>query len=370
MTPKIVLIIPGKANPHRLNGVNKVVYSVAQEIHNAGNPVDVWGISADTKVETSYPFPLTLFQGSVRSFCLPEGFQDAITAQPAGTIFHLHGVMNPLYFTLARYFKAQGLPYVVTPHGALLKRSLRRGFWYKYLYLILFEKNVLRNAKAIHCITDKEKSDLKKWCKPSRIKIIPNGTVIQKKHKRPHAKHEEPIFLFMGRFDIQHKGIDLVLAAFAAYHQKAHKGQLILVGRGYDEDWIKARIRELHLSHKIRILPPQFDQDKDDLLARVDIFVHPSRWDVLPTSTLEAAAAGLPLIISKASGFGSKIHNYHAGWTTYTDHTSELAQKFLLAYKRWMQGKTIEIGRNAQKMIADHFLWSKIVPDYYEKLYD
>ena len=50
---EIIHLILGKANPQRMNGVNKVVYQLATEQTNAGKTVIVYGIAADTNI--NYP---------------------------------------------------------------------------------------------------------------------------------------------------------------------------------------------------------------------------------------------------------------------------------------------------------------------------
>ena len=60
---KIIHIILGKANPKRMNGVNKVVYSLASIQLEQGFDVEVWGITPEIESGASHepPFPLRLF---------------------------------------------------------------------------------------------------------------------------------------------------------------------------------------------------------------------------------------------------------------------------------------------------------------------
>jgi glycosyltransferase involved in cell wall biosynthesis len=366
---KVIHIVPGKANINRLNGVNKVVYSVAMESIKAGKDVEVWGIATDDKNTHNHPFPFRIFVCNLRYFSLNSQLKEAIREQPQGTVFHLHGVLIPAYSAFTRLLRQLKYSYVVTPHGALLKRSLRRGAWYKYLYFYLFEYRLLKRAKVVHCITAQEKEQLQAICSAVKIKIIPNGT-----HSVPLGEsnrlHDEPLFLYMGRFDKQHKGLDIALKAFGIFYQKYRKGRFILTGDGPDKNRLKKIIASHRLDPFVILLPPQYGADKDDLLAKTDIFVHPSRWDVMPTSCLEAAMAGKPLIVSRATGMAYKVEQAHAGWATMTKHPSELAQKFRLAYKAWADGKIINMSANARQMIMDNdLLWPSLIHHYYKKLY-
>ena len=46
---EIIHIVLGKANPDRMNGVNKVVYQLATKQADFGEKVAVWGITNDTE---------------------------------------------------------------------------------------------------------------------------------------------------------------------------------------------------------------------------------------------------------------------------------------------------------------------------------
>ena len=365
--PKVVHILPGKANPDRLNGVNKVVSAIAAQAFQTGHNVEVWGISADTDASPQHIFPFQLFKGDTKRFVVPYDLQQAILGQAAGTCFHLHGALIPLYYSITRLLHTHGYRYIVTPHGALLKRSLRRGWWYKYIYAACYERTILRQARFIHCITRIEKDELAGLCKNLPVKIIPNGTFYRDPPQRPKP-HDEPVFLYMGRFDKRHKGLDILLKAFAIFRQSS-RGQLILMGEGPDHGWLNRAITDLHLQSCVQIVPPHYGADKDAMLERCDIFVHASRWDVMPTGCLEAAAHGKPLIIPKATGLSTYIRDYHAGWITLSRHPSELAQKFNLAAKSWRKGQSFAIGQQANAIIHDKLRWDVIVPKFYQALY-
>ena len=60
---KIIHLVLGKANPERMNGVNKVVHQLAKTQATLGQKVSVWGIAND--LIPNYPirnFKTVLFQ--------------------------------------------------------------------------------------------------------------------------------------------------------------------------------------------------------------------------------------------------------------------------------------------------------------------
>ena len=88
---EIIHIVLGKANPDRLNGVNKVVYNMASEQSKAGKSVQVWGITPNPVHD--YPernFKTLLFQEERFHFFMPRALKEAILGNK-NTIFHING---------------------------------------------------------------------------------------------------------------------------------------------------------------------------------------------------------------------------------------------------------------------------------------
>ena len=43
---KIIHLVLGKANPNRMNGVNKVAHYHAEYLHKLGHEVEIWGLTS------------------------------------------------------------------------------------------------------------------------------------------------------------------------------------------------------------------------------------------------------------------------------------------------------------------------------------
>ena len=102
---EIIHIVLGKANPDRLNGVNKVVYNMATEQTKAGKKVEVWGITDN--LEHNYPdrnFKTKLFKASKFPFFIDHKLKTAILHHKNG-VFHMHGGWIPVFSSLAKFFK-------------------------------------------------------------------------------------------------------------------------------------------------------------------------------------------------------------------------------------------------------------------------
>jgi glycosyltransferase involved in cell wall biosynthesis len=108
-----------------------------------------------------------------------------------------------------------------------------------------------------------------------------------------------PHLLAVGRLS-QEKGFDLLLEAFAALRERYPVADLILVGSGREETALKSLCRSLGLETAVcfaeRVDPPYV------FFKGATLFVLPSRYEGMPNALLEAAAAGLPLVSTPASG--------------------------------------------------------------------
>ena len=108
-----------------------------------------------------------------------------------------------------------------------------------------------------------------------------------------------PQLLAVGRLS-QEKGFDLLLRAMAEVREQFPEVRLILAGSGREEMALKALSSELGLKAAVRFAG-HVDRPYE-LFPEATLFVLPSRHEGMPNALLEAAAAGLPLVATPASG--------------------------------------------------------------------
>jgi glycosyltransferase involved in cell wall biosynthesis len=110
---------------------------------------------------------------------------------------------------------------------------------------------------------------------------------------------EGPHLLAVGRLS-REKGFDLLLAALRRVRRQFPGADLTIVGAGAEEAALRELRRSLGLQAAVRfagyVEPPYA------FFAGASMFVLPSRYEAMPNALLEAAAAGLPLVATPASG--------------------------------------------------------------------
>ena len=123
-------------------------------------------------------------------------------------------------------------------------------------------------------------------------RIIPEGVgdeFFDIKQKDPEH------ILFLGRFDMHQKGIDLLLKAYAKVVDKMNF-PLVLAGHGPDTDRIAKLIEELNIGHRVKMIGSTYGEKKVDILSKSLFVAFPSRHEGFSLFSLEALASGLPLV--------------------------------------------------------------------------
>ncbi|MBP9055833.1 MAG: hypothetical protein KBF69_05580, partial [Saprospiraceae bacterium] len=103
---EIIHIVLGKANPDRMNGVNKVVFQLATKQAESGRKVTVWGITKDPiKNFPDRNFETVLFPLGSHAFAIDKSLKAAIIAHADKAVFHIHGSWVSTFWAVARTLK-------------------------------------------------------------------------------------------------------------------------------------------------------------------------------------------------------------------------------------------------------------------------
>ncbi len=365
---EIIHIILGKANPDRMNGINKVVFQLATKQALAGKKVAVWGVTKDvTHNYGERVFKTELFKACVNPFSLHKSLIESVKSLKGNTVVHLHGGWVPLYYPLAMLLKKQQIPFVLTAHGAYNTIAMQRSSLIKKFYFRLFEQKVLRAAYKIHCIGESEVKGLNRLYSDKKAVLLPYGFEIGQLETE-YVSPTEFVVGFVGRIDIYTKGLDLLLSAFSAFKGKNPDSKLWIVGSSNEMDALNKRIIEQGLQHSVVLWGSKFGDEKESLMRQMAVFAHPSRNEGLPASVLEAAALGIPSLVTKATNIGSFILKYNAG-IVVEDEDVEGLTSALFALKKHFDNKTlVTMGLNGRNMVSESFNWNTIV-DAFDKIY-
>lgn len=359
---KIVHILKGKANPDTMNGVNRVVHSLASTQIHQGHQVEVWGITATPESRThNPPFPLKLFKAQKNRFSLDPKLCDEIELLPVGTVAHLHSVFLPELFATSRKLTRKCIPWVLSPHGGYAPESREKNKFIKSLYMLLFERKLIEDASTIHAIGEHGEADYFRGTpNEGRLALIPNGHTPGMIFKESWSNEGTLSLVYCGRLAVAQKGLDLLFLAISQSIEDGLDIHLSVIGDGPDRQQLKLLSNELHICNRVVFHGMQTGKAKESLLLAADVFVHTSRWEGMPTAVLEAAGMGLPLLITPQTNIGETVNSCKAGVVTSTADVDAIASSIRVLSTLKHEGHLPEIGKNSRNMIFERFSWESV----------
>jgi glycosyltransferase involved in cell wall biosynthesis len=360
---KIIHLVLGKANPERMNGVNKVAHNHATHMARLGHDVTVWGITPNP----IYDFPernykTLLFQASPGKFRLDKGLQQAIEYLYEDVIFHIHGALIPDFFLVTRRLRKKGIPYVYTPHGAFNRIALMKNRWIKMAYINLVERTILKGARKVHFLGGSEFENIDKLLPLNNKILIPNGQdmdelAFEYQKIQPGIT---PVFGFCGRLDNYYKALDTQLDAFAVYKKNNGQGIFWIIGDGPDRAMLEEKTRLLKIADSVTFFGSLFGVEKLNRIANMDVFFHPSRSEGSPTAVLEACGLGVPCVVSTATNIGEAIEAHGCGIHIKINDSAHLAEVFFTCENLFYSGELRPMGKKAKEMVASEYNWMAI----------
>ncbi len=180
------------------------------------------------------------------------------------------------------------IPVVVLPSMFNAEEFTRK---YKFPFHII-ERFGVRFYKYMMPYSNIDEGKIKKMNPKVKTKIVPQG--VGEEYLNLEAKKPEYI-LFLSRFDMAQKGIDLLLKAYASI-KDITPYPLLIAGRGPDKQKIEALIKELELEDRVKMASGLYGKEKLDVMSKAVLVAFPSRHDELSLWALEALGAGLPLV--------------------------------------------------------------------------
>ncbi len=202
-------------------------------------------------------------------------------------------------------------------------------------------------------------------CKPhDNVVVIPNGANLQRFSpsnkelhradvRRDHDIHEDDFVVLFSGGDWRRKGLDLLLQAFAKFDTKTIK--LLVVGHDRAGASVKQMSQQLGLSERVRFAG--FRTDVHRYYAAGDLFVFPTAYEAFSLATIEAAAAGLPVLMPDVSGAEELVGSGKTGQiiTRNPHDLAETIKEYVASPKR-----VTREGTAARQLVEREFSWDVI----------
>ncbi|MEA5573565.1 glycosyltransferase family 4 protein [Calothrix sp. UHCC 0171] len=349
-------------SPQTVDGLNATVWLIAQEqalmSHSItlllASPPDEYAqkIAKKTGIQLMH-IPTNIWSYDMKKI-------ELIVNSNKPDIVHMHSVFLPNLATLAKYLVRKKIPYVITPN-AISSKLLKRGWFKKKIYSWLLEKPRFYQASAISSVTPKEEKAIRDFVPnfTGIIKCIPNPinpNQITENRWKGNLKAKK--LVYMGRFDVLHKGIDILVEIARLLPSDI---ELHLYGT---EDvktlkWLKHL--QSNLPSNIYFHSPIFDSNKAAILSEASLYIQMSRWEVFGISIAEAMYLGLPCAVASTVNFAELFDQHNLG-IVLSPEPQTAANRIVEIFKQPAQMK--HWSESAQSYARLHLLPTTIAKSY------
>lgn len=221
-------------------------------------------------------------------------------------------------FILSRECRKYNIPYIIVPRSSLTWSAMHnKSRIKKEIAHLFFYDSFVKHSTAIQYLTEKEYFD-SKYRFDYQSFILSNGITPKINLKKEFSKDTIKA-IYIGRIDIHHKGLDLLLNACKVLHDDLRKVKFKLVLYGPQlEDYflVDQMINDLGLSDIISLGGEILGDNKEKAILDSDIFVLTSRFEGHPMGLIEALSYGLPCLITTGTNIGSEVEQYNCGFVS------------------------------------------------------
>ncbi len=251
--------------------------------------------------------------GNMAPYWAPAAAGPLAEALREADLLHLSVSFTHMNILGRRLARRGGVPFIYTPRGCLDRLRLRERRFSKLAFLALFERRTIRDAAALHVLTEQEREQVaRQGGDPERCHIIPNASELDPDAPFPdgaifrrHAGIEPgaALVLFMSRLH-RIKGLDLLVEGFARARSAVKGAWLVIAGPDEGErSPVEALVQRLGLQAAVRFTGPLDGALRLAALRAADVFALTSHSEGMSNSVLEACAAGTAVLITPGCNF-------------------------------------------------------------------
>ncbi|MSR85300.1 glycosyltransferase [Candidatus Uhrbacteria bacterium] len=181
----------------------------------------------------------------------------------------------------------------IQDHSAAFARP---AFGLKERFLKYFSLWLIRRADRVRTVSQRGQQGLiEAGVDPQRIDVVPVWTDISRLLVLPMPTLTGAQLLCVARLS-REKGIDILLQAFAEIRSHHVEARLTIVGDGPERKNLEQQAQRLNIASQVEFVG--YHQDPARFYAQADIYVQPSRFEGWGRSVIEAAASGLPIVMT------------------------------------------------------------------------
>jgi glycosyltransferase involved in cell wall biosynthesis len=280
-------------------------------------------------------------------------------------LVHTHGSKaGELARPLARL---RGIPVAHSPHGfAYAAQHLRdrRAQRARRALTLSIERALAHTTTTFIFVSETERDDAVRdgIASPERAAIVRPGVASEPAEPAaasvPGLDGDDPLIGFVGRLSPEKDPL-LFVAALEALRSDGVGFRAVVVGDGPLDRQVRARIADAGLQD--RVLAAPFDELGHSVLHELDVYVLPSRYEVLPIGALEAMAAGVPVVARDVGAVAEAVRDGETGLLV-REHTPDAVAS---ALKRLVADPALRVrlGSRGRQLQRELFGLDRMIDD-------
>lgn len=270
------------------------------------------------------------------------------------TIFYLEFVKT------ARIMDKLKIPYLVEPHGSFGKMAMNKSWLKKRIAIHTFFKPILKNSIGYIYTNVAEFKD--SILSKKNTAIVPNGIfkdVVWSSAEKKMSSIQNPVFYFLGRYNIHHKGLDYLFDALDILDKSGEKLTLKLYGFGSEKEnaYIKKRISLIN-NLDVKDCGTIYDSKKKEALENAHILVLTSRYEGSPMTVLDSLSYGNPCVVTPGTNVADELVKNNLGWKANLD-AEDIAKTILSAKNDYIVNGS-NYSHFCKDYVINNYSWEKI----------
>lgn len=249
---------------------------------------------------------------------------------------------------------ASGVPLHVQIHADIFSPFFRKNSWKERLrwFLALF---VIPRGDGFRVVSQRTAESLRSRIKSQELGITVLPIFVDREkialsnpafNLRDKYHQFDFIILMVARL-VREKNMILALESFSAMLKEFPASGLVVVGDGPEEESLKFKVRSLKLAESVC-----FEGWRKDVLSyykTADLYLLTSNFEGYARSVIEAAAAGLPVVMTDVGVAGEIIWDSETGRVVPVGDKSALIRALLDA--RMSPTRSKEMAKKAQQLV-------------------
>ncbi len=270
----------------------------------------------------------------------------------------------PCGYMAMRLSKKYRVPYIVSLRGADVPGFSER-FSFLYHALKPAIRRIWKDAAAVISASAGLKRLAEQTNPKQRMDIIPNGIDIAE--FTPSTGSTDGIFRVISTSRLTpRKGLRYLIAALATLKKEKNISNVeaLLIGDGHERESLEALAKEHGISNQVKFIGRVPHEELSKWYAKADAFILPSMNEGMSNAMLEAAAAGLPLLVTRTGGSDEVLLEGKNGFEIQMKSTVDIAEKLERLVNDSALCRSLA---EASRIKAESMSWRNVAERYIEQ---